>query len=106
VDEAFGRDPHPMAIHNATRRFRLLLVRGRSYEVRYRYETWVELVSSRPLPRVDLAPLAEALTAEEAYGARWTFDGVDEITPSLRLEGAAESAISPESFRGRVEEYL
>jgi len=106
VPEDFAGDPHPMAVHNATRLLRVLLVRGRRYELRYRYESWVELISRRPQPRVDLASLAEALGAEERAGARWEFDGIDAITPSLHLVGAAESAIPPERFRRSVEAYL
>jgi len=106
VPESFGRDPHSIAIHNATGRFRVLLLRSRRYEVRYRYETWIELVSSTPAPRIDLDPLAADLSAEETGGARWEFDGVEEITPSLRLVGAEESAIRPEAFRARIEGFL
>ncbi|MEE9218925.1 MAG: DUF6687 family protein [Acidobacteriota bacterium] len=97
---------HPMALYNATRRFRVLLMQGRTYELGYRYETWVQYVSVRPAPRVDLAPLAEALSGEEQGGARWEFDGVEEITPSLRLAGAVESSIAPEAFRSSVEAFL
>jgi hypothetical protein len=97
---------HPMAIHNATGCFRILLVQGRRYEVQYRYESWVQYVSRRPAPRVDLAPLALRLTAEEGGGGRWTFDGADEITPRLRLEGEGASRIEPDRFRAEVEAVL
>lgn len=106
VPEDFAGDPHPMAVHNATRLLRVLLVRGRRYELRYRYESWVELISRRPLPRIDLAPLAEALCAEEGANARWDFEGTDAITPSLHLVGAPQSAIPPERFRRCVQVYL
>jgi hypothetical protein len=96
---------HPMAIHNATNCFRVLLDEGRRYEVQFRYETWVQYVSRRPAPRVDLGPLAESLSAEERDG-RWVFDGAGAITPSLRLEGSDESALPPEAFRARLEEFL
>jgi hypothetical protein len=32
-------NPHPMALHNATSCFCLLLIQGRKYELCYRYET-------------------------------------------------------------------
>jgi hypothetical protein len=106
VPEDFAGEPHPMAVHNATQLLRVLLMRGRRYELRYRYESWVELISRRPQPRIDLARLAEAFGAEEGPDARWEFDGVDAITPSLHLVGAPQSAIPPERFRRRVEAYL
>jgi hypothetical protein len=96
---------HPTAVNNATDRFRLLIVRGRHYEVQYRYETWVQYVSRRPLGRVDLTPLATALSELEPGDARWAFDGVGAIGPSLHLVGAgtdAPSAIPPEQFREHV----
>jgi hypothetical protein len=94
-----------MAIHNATQRFRVLVIQGRRYRLDLRYETWVQYASRRPLGRPDLAPLAARLNELEKTG-RWTFDGVDEITPSLRMEGADESAIAPERFRVLVETFL
>lgn len=97
---------HPMALHSATERSRLLTIQGRTYELRYRYESWVQHVSRRPAPRVDLAALAERLSQDERPGARWTFDGVDAIAPSLRLEGADESRIPPEPFAARVKAFL
>ena len=96
---------HPMAVHNATDRFRVLLVEGRHYELQFRYESWVQYVSRRPLPRVDLAPLAKDLTADEA-GGHWIFDGADVIAPSLHLDGASESSIAPEAFQDRLAEFL
>lgn len=99
-------DPPTEAINNVTRCFRILEIRGHSYRVRFRYETWVQFVSSRPMQRVDLDPLAKELSAEEAGPARWEFDGVDSITPSLHLIDGDQSAMSPESFRKRVEEFL
>lgn len=97
---------HRMAIHNATARNRLLIRRGRRYVFAYRYESWVQMVTRRPLPRVDLTPLAEALSAEEPGAAAWTFDGVAEITPRMTLAGAQECAVSPAAFLDRVSAYL
>jgi hypothetical protein len=97
---------HPMAIHNATDRFALLCVRGRSYELVYRYETWVQYRSRRPRPRVDLGPLAAQLTTEEPRDVRWVFEGAGALTPRLYLDGATESALSPESFTARLGSFM
>jgi hypothetical protein len=97
---------HPSAVNNATDRFALLFVQGARYELVYRYETWVQYVSRRPRPRVDLTSLATELSAEEPGPAAWTFDGVAALAPSLRLAGAEVSAIAPDRFRARLEEFL
>jgi hypothetical protein len=88
---------HPFAIHNRTRRNRLLLVQGQSMELQFRYESWVQFASRRPLPRVDLADFCARIDAEEEAG-HWVFDGVDDITPRLHLEGASASSIPSERF--------
>lgn len=89
---------HPYAVYNATDAFAILTVGAGAPELRYRYETWVRLTSRRPRPRVDLAPLAAALTAEEPGGATWTFDGVQSLSPALHTVGGAESGIDAERF--------
>jgi hypothetical protein len=83
---------HPVALHASTRRTCLLITRGRTHEVQYRYETWVQFVSRRPRARRDLAPLSAALTEKERHGGRWTFDGIGRITPRLHLESASDGA--------------
>jgi hypothetical protein len=97
---------HPMAIFNATRCMRVLSIQGQRYELEYRYESWVQYISSRPLPRVDITPLAEELTAIERSGGRWIFDGVSELTPRLHLTGAEESSLEPLEFRAMLERFL
>ncbi|HEY3701339.1 MAG TPA: DUF6687 family protein [Acidimicrobiales bacterium] len=97
---------HPAAINNATSALRILLLQGRRYELVFRYESWVKYVSRRPLPRVDLGPLADQLQSEERNGARWSFDGVAALVPSLRLAEGAESDIGPTRLRAMVERYL
>ncbi len=97
---------HPAAINNATRALRILVLHGRRYELVFRYESWVKYVSRRPLARVDLAPLAERLQSEERGGARWSFDGVAALVPSLRLVDGHESDIDPMRLRTMVERHL
>jgi hypothetical protein len=97
---------HPMAVHNATRCNRVLMQQGRRYTLVYRYESWVQFMSRPPLPRVDLAPLAEALSADESGAARWIFEGVSELTPGMTLSDDQESSIAPAAFAARVTEFL
>lgn len=97
---------HPMAIHNATRRNCILTRQGRRYWAAYRYESWVQYVTARPRPRVDLTPLAEALSAEEPDGLAWRFDGVSALTPRLALPDDRESMISPEAIKARFIAFL
>jgi len=97
---------HPMALHNAVRSFRILLVQGRTYEFQYRYESWVQYMSRRVLPRIDLAPLAAQLSDQESSGGRWVFEGVEQITPKLGLTGAEESQIAPEEFVKQIKTFL
>jgi hypothetical protein len=96
---------HPMAIHNATSCFRVAIVRGRRYEVQYRYETWVQYASRRPMPRVDLEGLARRLDEVEGDSV-WHFDGVDRITPRLRMDSARDSRIPSERFVEMLVEHL
>lgn len=96
---------HPMAVHNATGCFRIVTLWRRRYELAYRYESWVQYRSRRPLPRVDLAPLAERLGSLE-QSARWEAEPVGELTPRLHLAGDDESAIEPSVFVRHVVEHL
>ena len=96
---------HSLAIHNATNCTRILIVQGRRVEFEYRYETWVQLISRRPPARVDLSALAKELNLLE-NGGQWIFDGVDQITPRLHLEGKPESSILVEDIRSKLEQHL
>jgi hypothetical protein len=97
---------HPMAVNNATACFALLTVRGTRYEFSYRYESWVQYRSATPRLRVDLAPLAAELSADEPGDARWVFEDVGDLSPRLYLTDARESALDPAVFRARVEHAL
>jgi hypothetical protein len=97
---------HPMALHNATGRFRILEIRGRRYQLAFRYETWVQYRSRRPLLRVDLAPLADRLNEAEGGDVLWCADAVDNLTPWLRMADDAESRLDPERLLGLVVDHL
>jgi hypothetical protein len=64
------------------------------------------MASRRPAPRVDLSGLATELNREETTTGRWIFDGVDQITPKLHLEGNAVTSIPVEDIVKRVEHHL
>jgi Family of unknown function (DUF6687) len=78
--------PPAMALHTRAPHSRLMIVHGESVELQYRYEGWVQFASRPIAGRVDLTGLAADLTAEEIAG-RWSFDGVDQITPRLSFDG-------------------
>ncbi len=99
-------DCHPFALHNRTKCSRILLVRGKHVEFHYRYESWVQMVSRRPPARVDLAPLAAELNQRETSGGHWTFDGVQVITPKLRIENSPGTSLAPDSIRAALERHL
>jgi len=109
-----GAAVHPSVIHSATSCMRVATLVGRHYEVRYRYESWVRLMSRRPRPRVDLTELGQALDRSEVEVGgpsndgdhRWEFDGTGAITPALRRRGGEESALSPEQFLSEVTHHL
>jgi hypothetical protein len=97
---------HPFALHNRTACSRLLVLQGCRVELQYRYESWVQMASRRPAPRVDLSGLAEELNREEGTEGRWIFDGVDQITPRLHLEGSSRTSIPLDTIVTRVEHQL
>ena len=97
---------HPMAVHNATDRFRIVQIRGGRYELAFRYETWVQYRSRRPPARPDLVPLAERLNQAETGAARWSADPVDDLTPRLHLEDGQESSLDPDAFLALVVAHL
>jgi hypothetical protein len=96
---------HPWAVHNATDRFVVVTLGAAAPELRYRYETWVHYVSARPKARVDLAGLADDLTASDRGDGRWAFDGVDSLSPALHCVGGA-STIGDDEFLARVTDTL
>ncbi len=113
VDLAVVRAPDPLhlvARNSATERLRVLTITGgATYELTYRAETWVDLVSRPVAPRINLAPLLPELQAEESAGT-WRFDGIARRVPALRCADAAgapcPSAIPPDRFLGILRRYL
>jgi hypothetical protein len=97
---------HPMAIHNAIRGHAVLVVTGQSCQFTYRYESWVQYQTRRPRPRVDLRPLARDLTAEEAHGGQWTFEGTETLAPRLYLHDADHTTLPVAHIRRQLEAAL
>lgn len=95
---------HPMAIHNATGRFRLLIVHGPRYRYVDRYETWVQYRSRPVLPRLDMRPLAELLTARETGRAEWSAGDPGGLSPQLSHTG--ESTIDAATVQQLVTGHL
>jgi hypothetical protein len=104
----FGGDEfeglHPMAIHNATDRFRLLIAHGRRYRYIDRYETWVQYQSRPTLPRVDMRPLATELTALETGAVEWKAAAPGSLAPEL--EHSDESSLDAHLLRDIVIRHL
>jgi hypothetical protein len=97
---------HPAAVNTHTDRLRVATILGARFELRFRYETWVMLTTTRPRLRVDLTGLAGALGDLEPGEVRWRFDGARAIVPELRTVGDVPSGISPELFIDTVVGYL
>jgi hypothetical protein len=97
---------HPFAIHNATNCNRIVRIQNGSYEFQYRYESWLQVVSRRPLFRVDLNGLSRRLNSLETAAGTWRADKVTEIVPRLFLEGTDRSSITEKTFVEEVQEYL
>jgi hypothetical protein len=93
---------HPAALNSATDRMRIATIAGHRMQLRYRYETWVWLESSRPRPRVDLSGLAELLSGLEPQAVRWSFDGAGAIRPVLQTVGGAPSGVPADLFLAQV----
>lgn len=101
-----GAAIHPAAVYGLTSCLRVATLVGRRYELCFRYETWVRLVTRRPRPRVDLSALALALTGAEADAGPWEFDGAGAIVPRLRRADGGPSTLTPEQFLSKVTDVL
>ncbi|MCR5886822.1 hypothetical protein LRS06_03350 [Hymenobacter sp. J193] len=65
----------------------LSLYDGQRYELEYKYTTWIDLESRPTLPRLPLDGLGAQLNARENSPHRWSFDGITDTGPLLRLNG-------------------
>jgi hypothetical protein len=99
VDEALTND----ALYPRTRCLRVLRSVGAVHRFGYRYESWVQLRSRRPLPRVALAPLAARLTELESGGAVWHADPINRSVPQLRV---VDSTLAAAEVRAVVADHL
>ena len=95
---------HPMAVNNATERVVILLVLpDGGYRLTHRYETWVTYRSRVVPPRVDLVPLAEALTASDDVA--WAAEPVGDILPTMAPVGGG-SSLAPDEVVAAVVRHL
>jgi hypothetical protein len=114
VDLAVAQAPealHPMVLYNSTERLRVLTaLPGGYYDLRYRYETWVQFASRPVLPRVDLRPLLPRLQSLEKEDVTWTFESLGEIAPALQpLDGEgvpAPSSLDLETLQNELVGYF
>lgn len=95
---------HPFIVNTATARSRLLRVRGRHYELEYRYEGWLRLASRRVALRVRLDALVERLNTLDGGG--WVADDPLAITPRLRRPDGTPSSLDLERFLAELVEGL
>lgn len=97
---------HPMSIHNRTRRFKILLICENEYELYYRYESWVDYISEKHPPRIDLHDFRWDLNLIENGFNEWKFTGVNAIISRLKLKKEGGSSIGVMEFIGKVKEAL
>jgi len=100
---------HPMALNPATERSVLLVLdpAGGRHHLTCRYEGWVQYRSRTIRPRVDLAPLAERLSALEPGAATWWSTPPSELTPELATDpGGDGSALGPDRLVPAVVDFL
>lgn len=97
---------HPFAIHNATDCNRIIRAQGGRLEFQYRYDSWLQVVSRRPLLRADLSALAERLNAIESAHGTWRSEKITQVVPRLYLEGTEKSELPLERFIDEVRAYL
>jgi hypothetical protein len=96
---------HPFAIHNSTSMMRILLVQGQRYRLYYRYETWVEYISRKLMPRIDLTDLAKQLNGIEKSRGQWQAGDIADMTPSLETQDG-RSSIESKALVEHITSYL
>ncbi|MEX0785470.1 MAG: DUF6687 family protein [Dehalococcoidia bacterium] len=105
------REVHDMALYEQTQCSRVaLVIEEARYQVRYRYESWVELQSRKPPPRIDLRPFAELLQTFEGNPGEWAADEAGRTLPRMRLRGpeggTSSSSITSGLFVRLLAQYL
>lgn len=105
------RPLHDYAVYAATDRLRVLTVSGRqTYCLRYRYESFVEVTSRAPTPRIRLDALVKRLNELETVRGCWAAETVATAHPRLQLytsSGApSHSGIPLDRFLDEVTQHL
>jgi hypothetical protein len=59
---------------------------GNKYEIEYKYTTWVDIVSRKTFPRIDMSRLVKKLNKIEKNSLKWTCNRITDTGPILRLE--------------------
>lgn len=102
---------HDMALYEQTNCSRVALVLPEQrYQVRYRYESWVEFQSRPVPPRIDLRPFADFLMTFEGNPGEWAAAEVQRSLPRMRLRGpeggTSPSSLTPGLFLRQLANYL
>ena len=97
---------HPFGIHSATDCTRIIRVHGDCLDFYYRYESWLQFASRRPLLRADLEALAAQLNTMETADGLWCAEKVTDVAPRLYLKGTEKTEISREAFIDKICAYL
>lgn len=81
---------HDYAVNAATERLRVLTIVGEStYCFKYRYESFVELITRPVSPRIRLDALVAELNRMEQRPGRWVSEGVATAHPRMQLYSRA-----------------
>lgn len=104
-------DLHDLVRLTAARGHRVLTVRSENtYILEYRRESWVRFPLVRPLPRIDLRPLAQRLGLFERAPGVWRTDPVTDPTPRLFLDDGrgrpSPSTLDAQTVIAEVMDYL
>jgi hypothetical protein len=105
------REAHSVAIYERTEFTRVaLVIDEHRYQVRYRYESWVDYQSRKPLPRIDLRPFADLLQSFEGNAGQWRAGQIEGLTPQLQFDGpdgpTSSSSITPGLFVRLLQSFL
>jgi hypothetical protein len=102
---------HDMVRLSAVSGFRLLTVRSENtFTLEYRLESWVQYQSRRPMPRIDLRPLATRLNMFERYAGSWRAEPHTEPRPRLFFDDGggrpSPSALDAETVIAEVLDFF